>query len=114
MIELAAERLIFLVFSMFTACYIGGMRFLPSNSESDIHNILFGIGSNATGSSPRARERRIVLVILPAPLYTGWNSWWPVATETVVLSLPARIGTSIAPQADGFWLMISFCDQNES
>ena len=37
----------------------------------------------------------------------GQYSFWPVAMETIVLSLPRIIGTSVAPCEDGFFLILS-------
>ncbi len=38
--------------------------------------------------------------------YKGQYSFCPVATETVVLSLPRMIGTKEASTHDSFWLMM--------
>jgi hypothetical protein len=58
---------------------------------------LFGMGRNATGITALPCPRRAVFEIFPADAYTGWYSWWPVATDTVVLSLPEKTGTNIEP-----------------
>ena len=59
--------------------------------------ILWGIGSIAPGRIPIPCARCDVLWMFPAPKYTGWYSWWPVATETVVLSLLPITPTNMAP-----------------
>jgi len=38
--------------------------------------------------------------MLPIERYTGQYSLFPVATETVVLSLPRMMGTNVAPEVD--------------
>lgn len=60
-------------------------------------NIPFGIERKATGRTEFPCPQRAVFVRFPGEMYTGWYSWWLVATETVVLSLPAITGTSIDP-----------------
>jgi hypothetical protein len=70
-------------------------------------DLLFGMGRNATGSTELPCARRATFVIFPGDIYTGWNSWWPVATDTVVLSLPATMGTNMEPWVVGSDAMIS-------
>ena len=55
------------------------------------------MGRIAAGRIPEPWERRAMFEMFAAPTYTGWNFWWPVATETVVLSLPPMTGTKKAP-----------------
>ncbi len=43
----------------------------------------------------------------PINMYNGWYSTWPVATDTVVLSLPRIIGQYTAPLVLGSALYIS-------
>jgi hypothetical protein len=45
--------------------------------------------------------------MFPIDRYTGWKSFWPVATETVVLSDPRMIGINMEPWVDGSLAMVS-------
>ena len=82
---------------------------ISSNHGSKANKyILFGIGRNATGSKAFPCALRAILVKLPGDIYTGWYSWCPVATETVVLSLPTTTGTNMAPCVDSSLAISSF------
>ena len=59
--------------------------------------LLFGIGRNAIGRTAFPCARRAIFVRFPGDWYTEWYSWCPVAMETVILSLPEIIGTSMDP-----------------
>lgn len=60
--------------------------------------------------TPFPCPRRAVFVMFPGDTYTGWYSWWPVATETVVLSLPQITGTNIAPCVEASTDILSYAN----
>jgi hypothetical protein len=63
--------------------------------------IPFGMGRKAHGRIPLPWARLAGLSTFPGLIYTGWNSWWPVATDATVLSLPATTLTNMAPWFNG-------------
>ena len=71
------------------------------------HNKLFGIDRKPTRTRPDPCARLILLWMLPIEAYRGQYSMWPVATETVVLSLPRTMGTNKAPCVEGSSEIIS-------
>lgn len=71
--------------------------------KTERDTVPFGIGRKAHGRNPMPCARCVGLSTLPGPIYNGWNSWWPVATDATVLSLPAMTLTSIAPWVDESW-----------
>jgi len=86
------------------ASIIGSLLYLPQN----LRGLLLGIGRNATGSRALLWALQATLVRFPGDIYTGWYSWWPVATDTVVLSLPATMGTNIAPWVNSSSAILSY------
>ncbi len=70
--------------------------------------IPFGIGRKAHGKSPIPCAHWVGLSTFAGPTYTRWDSWWPVATDATVLSLPATMPTSIVPWVDGSWEILSY------
>lgn len=69
---------------------------------------LFGIGRKVTGRTPFPCPRHAVFDKFLADMYTGWYPWCPVATDTVVLSLPATIGISMEPCVDRSCEIVSY------
>ena len=53
---------------------------------------------------------QVLLRMFPIDMYTGQYWLWPVAMETVVLSLPSIIGTNMDPCVSGSWVMMSCVD----
>ena len=70
-------------------------------------HVLFRMGRNATGITPKPCVWRAVFLKLPGDWYTGWYSWCPVETNTVVLLLPPITGMSTEPWVQGSSAMIS-------
>jgi hypothetical protein len=97
MVQLAAEHLKIRLFSLAFASLEIISPSIPNQQEKSEKNILFGMGRKATGTTPFPCPRRAVFVMFPSDAYTGWYSWPPVPTDTVVLSLPAMMGTNIDP-----------------
>ena len=69
--------------------------------------IPFGIARNPMSTKPLPCAQRMRLWMFPIEPYNGQNSFWPVATDTVVLSLPSMTGTNIAPWFAGVSARIS-------
>lgn len=63
--------------------------------------IPLGVDKNAITTTPFLCPRRAPLWIFPIDRYTGQYSLSPVATDTVVLSLPRMSGTKKAPWVSG-------------
>lgn len=71
----------------------------------------FGMGKNPIKTSASLWARRRWLWTFPTERYTGWYSCCPVATETVVLSLPSITGMKIAPWVSRSTEIRSFQDR---
>ena len=79
----------------------------PSANKKVKSNILFGMGRKATGTIPFPCPCQAVFLMFPIDAYTGWYSWPPVTTDTVVLSLPVMIGMYIDPCIVSSWEIVS-------
>ena len=92
--------------SVFTGvCWLGNDKLNELKKlKSDA---LFVIGRKATRTTPFPCPHQAVFVMFPSDAYTGWYSWPPVATDTIVLSLPAMIGTNIDPCSFLSWEIVS-------
>ena len=71
-------------------------------------NLLLGIARKPRRTRPFLCARRALLWMFPMERYTGQYSVCPVATETVVLSLPRMMGTSMDPCVMGSSAIISY------
>ena len=85
---------------------LNGLNQYPALHIKMTH-ILFGIARNAIKASALQCARRILLWMEPIDTYSGSYSLWPVVTDTVVLSLPRMMGTSIALCIVGSWEILS-------
>ena len=72
-----------------------------------IKNVLFGMAKKPISTRASRWARRTEFLTFPGERYNGWNSFWPVAFEANVLSLPRSNGTTIDPWVSGSSLMAS-------
>ena len=101
MVQLAAEHLKICPFLLALAGFkIISLSALSQQVESENQCTLWDEKEgNRNNAIPMSMPGSTVFVMFLSDAYTGWYSWPPVSMDTVVLSLPAMIGTNNDPQS---------------